>query len=89
MDAYGELPPDVQDKTSPSTLLQMFLLYRYYVATLDRKSFCRLGSEGRHYLRLSVATDIESLAEGVKRIAAASSDRAGFRTFVDQGENLY
>ncbi len=89
MDAYGELSPDVRDKTSPSTLLQMFLLYRYYVATLDRKSFCRLGSEGRHFLRLSVATDIESLAEGVKRIAAASSDREGFRAFVDKGENLY
>jgi aspartate aminotransferase len=89
MEAFAALSPDVKEKTSPSTLFQMFLLYDHQVATLDRKSFCRLGSENKHYLRLSVATDMDSLAEGVRRIAAASTDREGFQAFVDKGEHLY
>ncbi len=89
MEAYGELSAEVRDKTSPSTLFQMFLLYHYQVATLDRKSFGRIGAEHSHYLRMSIATDMESLKEGVERIATASSDREGFRAFFDKGEHLY
>jgi aspartate/methionine/tyrosine aminotransferase len=89
MEALRELPAEVREKTSPSTLFQMFLLFRYQVATLDRKSFGRIGTEGLHYLRLSIATDMESLKEGVERIAAASSDREGFRAFFEKGEHLY
>ncbi len=89
MEALRELPAGVREKTSPSTLLQMFLLFRYQVATLDRKSFGRIGTEDFHYLRMSIATDIESLKEGVERIAAASSDKEGFRAFFERGEHLY
>jgi len=89
MDAFQNLPPEIREKTSPSTLLQMFLLYEYQVATMDRKSFGRVGAEAFHYLRLSFATDTESLREGIKRIAAAVQDRKGFGQFFERGEHLY
>jgi aspartate/methionine/tyrosine aminotransferase len=89
MDAFQSLPQEIQKKTSPSTLFQMFLLYEYQVATMDRKSFGRVGSEKYHYLRLSFATDTESLEEGIKRIGAAAEDRKGFSHFFEKGEHLY
>jgi len=89
LDAYQSLPADTRKRTSPSTLLQMFLLYEYQVATMDRKSFGRIGTENLHYLRLSFATDTESLRDGIKRIAAAVQDRQGFRQFFEKGEHLY
>jgi len=89
LDAYDSLPGDLQAKTSPSTLFQMFLLFEYQVATLDRKSFGRIGSEGRHYLRISIATDTESLQEGLRRFAAAAQDRNGFSRFFSRKEHLF
>jgi aspartate aminotransferase len=89
MDAFQSLPTKMRKKTSPSTLLQMFLLYEHQVATMDRKSFGRVGSEKFHYLRLSFATDTESLREGLKRIATAAQDRKGFGQFFEKGEHLY
>jgi aspartate/methionine/tyrosine aminotransferase len=85
IDAFNAMSPEEQAKSSPSTLMQMFLLYRYGVATMDRPSFCRLGSEGENYLRLSTATDDESLLEGVRRIGDAVQDADGFADFVAQG----
>ena len=89
MDAFQSLPQEIQMKTSPSTLLQMFLLYEYQVATMDRKSFGRVGSENFHYLRLSFATDTESLREGLKRISVAARDQKAFSQFFEKGEHLY
>jgi len=89
MDAFRSLPQEIQEKTSPSTLLQMFLLYEYQVATMDRKSFGRVGSENYHYLRLSFATDTESLKEGLSRLSIASQDKKGFSQFFEKGEHLY
>ena len=89
IDAFRSLPPNLRGKTSPSTLFQMFLLFEYQVATLDRKSFGRIGAENFHYLRLSFATDTESLKEGLKRISEASEDREGFRRFFNRGEHLF
>ena len=89
LEAYETLPAEVRKQTSPSTLFQMFLLYEHLVATLDRKSFGRIGAENRHYLRLSIATDVDSLKEGVERIRKASSDRKGFEAFLERGEYLY
>jgi len=86
--AYRQLPDDMRRQTTPSTLLQMFLLFEYQVATMDRKSFGRIGSEDLHYLRLSIATDSDSLREGVSRMSAAARDVEGFRRFFDKGENL-
>ena len=56
MEAIETLPEESRLKTSPSTLMQMFLLFVHGVATLDRKSFGRIGAEPFHYLRLSIAT---------------------------------
>jgi aspartate aminotransferase len=88
MSAFQTLSPDARAKTSPSTLLQMFLLFRYGVATMDRKSFGRIGSEDLHYLRISIATDKQSLDEAVHRLSKAFHDRQGFREFFDKGEHL-
>jgi len=89
MEAFRSLSPEVRQKTSPSTLFQMFLLFEYQVATMDRKSFGRIGTENLHYLRISIATDLESLREGLKRTAAASQDKKGFEKFFKRGEHLY
>ena len=89
MEAYSGLPAEVRVLTTPSTLFQMFLLFEHQVATMDRKSFGRIGTENLHYLRLSVATDMESLRTAVTRIAAAAADRQGFRKFVARGRDLY
>ena len=89
IDAYEKLDPETRKHTSPSTLFQMFLLFKHHVAAMDRKSFGRLGTEGMHYLRLSIATDIDSLKTAVERIEMASKDRAGFEAFVQEGKYLY
>ncbi|MFW6198214.1 MAG: pyridoxal phosphate-dependent aminotransferase [Acidobacteriota bacterium] len=85
VEAFEALPPEDQPRSSPSTLLQMFALYRHRVATMDRPSFCRIGSEGEHYLRLSIATDKDSLLEGVARLESAAADSEGFAEFIDGG----
>jgi len=89
VDAYASLPPSVRDTTTPSTLFQLFLLFKHHVATLDRKSFGRLGSEGKHYLRLSIATSLEQLELGIQRIEEASRDTDGFRKYMNDGKHLY
>ncbi len=86
---YRSLPPEARELTSPSTLFQLFLLFRYRVATMDRRSFGRLGSEGRHYLRISVATAIDDLEEAVHRIELAANDRDGFADFFATGRHSY
>jgi aspartate aminotransferase len=88
LEAYERLPREAQEKTSPATLFQMFALYRHGVASLDRRSFGVIGSAGKHYLRLSTATDMASLGEGLRRLEAASQDPRGFRTFLEKGKHL-
>ena len=89
IDAYERLTPAERERTSPATLFQMFLLFRYHLATLDRRSFGRIGADGQHYLRLSIATSLPELERGVERIRRAALDRAGFRDFVAEGEHLW
>jgi aspartate/methionine/tyrosine aminotransferase len=86
---FDSLPADIQEKTSPSTLFQMFLLFRHHVATMDRKSFGQIGSEGRHFLRISIATGMDDLKQAVQIIARAGRDREGFAAFVKEGRRLY
>jgi aspartate aminotransferase len=85
--AYSGLAPEVKQRASPSSLFQMFLLYRHHVATLDRNSFGRLGTEGQHYLRLSIASELGVLEEGVRRLKMAVADRAGFAEFMETTAN--
>src|SRR3990172_2830457 len=87
-DLFDALPAEVKGRSSPATLLQLFLLYRYRVATMDRRSFGVLGSEGEHYLRISIATGDEDLAEAMGQIAAAADDAVGFKAFVSSGRRL-
>ena len=82
---HAMLSDEQQRQTSPSRLLQEFLMERYGVATLDRNAFGRVGADGEHFLRLSIATSLERLREGVKRIKAASGDRAGWQEFWQAG----
>ena len=88
VEAYEGLPDEIRGETSPSTLFQLFLLHEYRVATMDRRSFSVLGSEGQHYLRLSTANADEELVEAVDRMAEASVDVAGFEAFLDSGVSL-
>lgn len=88
-EAHASLPEPVRDFSTPSTLFQLFLLFRHHVATLDRKSFGRIGSEGKHYLRFSIATSLDQLELGMKRLERASRDADGFRAFVKEGRHLY
>ena len=67
----------------------MFLLFRYHVATMDRKSFGKIGIEGKHFLRLSVATGLDDLREAIGRIAASSTDRKGFADYLESGASLF
>ena len=55
---------------------------------MDRRSFGRLGSEGQHYLRLSIATALGDLEIGLLRIRAAAQDRDGFAKFIETGQHL-
>jgi aspartate/methionine/tyrosine aminotransferase len=89
LQAHAALAPHLRERTSPATLFQMFLLFRHHVAAMDRRSFGRIGSEGRHFLRLSIATSLPDLDEAVRRIAAAAADRAGFAAFVTEGNRLF
>lgn len=89
IEAHASLPASIRDYTTPSTLFQLFLLFRHHVATLDRKSFGRLGSEGKHFLRLSIATPLDQLKIGMERIEEASGDVEGFEAFVKEGRHLY
>ena len=88
-EAMKKLPESIIQSTSPSTLFQMFALYNHQVAVMDRRSFGAIGTENMHFLRLSIAADIENLKEGVQRLAAAGDDVDGFQRFVQKGENLY
>jgi aspartate aminotransferase len=87
-EAYAALPEDIQKTTSPSTLFQMFLLWNYQVAMMDRKSFGQLGAENMHYLRLSIATGLEDLKIGMERMAKALADQAGFAEFIQKQEHF-
>ncbi|MEE9230564.1 MAG: aminotransferase class I/II-fold pyridoxal phosphate-dependent enzyme [Acidobacteriota bacterium] len=84
--AFQALSKQIQAETSPSTLFQMFLLFRHHVALMDRKSFGAIGSKGRHFLRISIATGSEDLEEAVDKIARAAKDRDGFADFMKEAK---
>ena len=84
IEAWERMPAATRRRTSPSNMFQMFLLYRYGVATMDRDSFGSVGTEGQHFLRLSIATAMEQCKEGLRRMGEAVTDRDGFRTFLEQ-----
>ena len=88
LSAYDRLPHEARHRTSPSKLLQLFLLYCYGVATIDRRAFGAVGADGQHFLRLSIATPLDRLEEGVARIATAATDTLGFAAFLREPEAM-
>lgn len=84
VEAWNRLPKSAREASSPSTLFERFLLFVYHVATLDRRSFGAIGHEGKHYLRISIATGLEDLMEATFRISLAADDPDGFRKFVER-----
>ena len=89
IEAFESLPAGVREDTSPSTLFQLFLLFRHHVATMDRRSFGRIGAEDKHFIRVSIATALDDLEEAMERIAAAAADRDGFADFFREGRYRY
>ncbi len=88
IDFYNALPAARRATTSPATVFRMFLLFRHHVAALDRRSFGVIGAEGKHFLRISIATGLDDLKEGMKRLARAAQDRSGFAAFVKEDGRL-
>jgi aspartate/methionine/tyrosine aminotransferase len=88
IEAHKKMPTGDRDRSSPATLVQMFLLWRHQVATLDRRSFGRIGSDGQHYLRISIATALDDLKLGLERIRTAVTDVDGFQQFIQEGKHL-
>ena len=88
IEAHKQMAPAVRARSSPATLVQMFLLWRYQVATLDRRSFGKIGAEGQHYLRISIATALDDLTLGLERIRKAATDVDGFQKFIQEGKHL-
>jgi len=80
-EAHAALPADARGRATPAGMLQMFLLYRYGVATMDRASFGRIGAEGQDFLRMSIANSMDDIRRGVARIAEAAADAFGFAGF--------
>lgn len=90
LEAFEAMPKEVQARCSPSTLFQMFALYEHQVAVMDRRSFGSIGSQDQHYLRLSIAADLDALSQGVERLGAAAQDGEGFKDFMDRyAEELF
>lgn len=88
LEAWEKMPAAERARSSPATLVQMFLLWRHQVATMDRRSFGNIGSEKQHYLRLSIATALDDLKVGLERIARATRDIEGFQSFIQEGKHL-
>ena len=80
-EALGRLSESARARTTPAGMLQMFLLYKYGVATMDRASFGEIGADRQDFLRLSIANSIEDIRQGVARISEAADDATGFAAF--------
>jgi len=88
VDAHARMAEPARSRTSPASMLQMFLLYRYGIATMDRASFGRIGAGGQHFLRLSIANSMDEIRRGIGRLAEAVDDPGGFERFL-AGERLW
>jgi hypothetical protein len=55
---------------------------------LSHQSGPSLSEQGQHFLRISYATDMSSIEEGVARIRKGARDSDGFRKFTEDAEAL-
>ena len=88
IDHHSNLNDEAKKETSPAGLFQMFALYDHQVAVLDRLSFGRIGAEGKHFLRLSTASELGVLRDGVQCLRNASQDQAGLKKFLKERPDL-
>ncbi len=82
LEAFDKLSEEEKNSSSPSTLFQMFALYHHHVAILDRRSFGTLGSQDEHFIRLSIASDLPLLEQGIEALKSACQDATGFEMFM-------
>jgi aspartate aminotransferase len=83
MEAFNSMSPDARAASSPARLLQLFLLRRHGVATVERASFGAIGAQGEEFLRVSFASSMDLLREGVGRIDKGARDKKGFADFFE------
>jgi aspartate aminotransferase len=83
VDIDGHATPLAARWGTPARAIQAFLLERYGVATMDRHSFGRIGADGQHFLRISIAASMERLMEAAERISRAAKDVDGFAEFAE------
>ena len=88
IDHHSNLNDAAKKETSPAGLFQMFALYDHQVAVLDRLSFGRIGVEGKHFLRLSTASELGVLRDGVQRLRDAAQDQTGLEKFLKERPDL-
>jgi aspartate aminotransferase len=88
IDHHSNLNDAARKETSPAGLFQMFALYDHQVAVLDRLSFGRIGAEGKHFLRLSTASELGVLRNGVQRLRDAAQDQTGLEKFLKERPDL-
>ena len=67
---------------APSTIFQLFALYGHGVATLDRGAFGTINSEGQHFIRVSLASNLDTLEAGLRCLGAAARDEKGAQNFM-------
>ncbi len=79
---HAALPDALRARTSPSSLFQLFALDQHGVAALDRRSFGRIGAEGKDYLRVSIAAADAQLLAGVAALRDAAADGPGLARFL-------
>ena len=88
IDHHSNLNDAAKKETSPAGLFQMFALYDHQVALLDRLSFGRIGADGKHFLRLSTASELGVLRDGVQRLRDAAQDQTGLEKFLKERPDL-
>lgn len=57
-------------------------LYGHGVATLDRGAFGTINSEGQHFIRVSLASNLDTLEAGLRCLGAAARDEKGAQNFM-------
>jgi aspartate aminotransferase len=87
-DVYKQLTGEEREVLSPSTIFQLFLLFNYQVAVIDRSSFGKVGGEDEHFIRLSLAAESSEILEGLKRLHQASYDVEGFQKFITESRDI-
>jgi len=86
IEKHNRLP--AENKSSPANIFQMFALYEHHIAVLDRESFGKIGTDGKHFLRLSIAAKESLLEEGILRLKNACDDLDGVDRFLKERPDL-